>query len=273
MMNKTVAFPCLAAVVCMMAPAFAQDTHVSLTKESLACVQEMAAALNKATDSSGVAEAVKTVKAVRGKMVDLGKRQLELPGATLQEQAQLAAVVADVQKETVNFTQVLVRLKKDNLFTPELQQALLDLQTVQAELAEAAREKASHAEPFPKDAAGNTQESLLQQTVDEVKKLDAVLAAVKDAETGAAALAQVARYRAAFLDIAGKQAGLPPLTRNQQARLQALQMQLVEMMQPMTKHMTAAMVSPAASDELKEALKSLKDLPAEVQKVREKAAQ
>ena len=33
-MNKTVAFIGLGAAVCMTAPAFAQDTHLSLTKES-----------------------------------------------------------------------------------------------------------------------------------------------------------------------------------------------------------------------------------------------
>ena len=35
-MNKTVAFIGLGAAVCMTAPAFAQDTHLSLTKESVA---------------------------------------------------------------------------------------------------------------------------------------------------------------------------------------------------------------------------------------------
>ena len=44
-MNKTVAFIGLGAAVCMTAPAFAQDTHLSLTKESVASMHEITAAL------------------------------------------------------------------------------------------------------------------------------------------------------------------------------------------------------------------------------------
>lgn len=39
---------------------------------------------------------------------------------------------------------------------------------------------------------------------------------------------QIGRYRAAMLDVARKQAALPPLTRNQQAKLMGVQQQLVE---------------------------------------------
>ena len=77
-MNKTVSFIGLGAAVCMTAPAFAQDTHLSLTKQSVASMHEITAALDKVTDEPGAADAVKTVKKVREKLVDLGKRQLEL---------------------------------------------------------------------------------------------------------------------------------------------------------------------------------------------------
>lgn len=77
---------------------------------------------------------------------------------------------------------------------------------------------------------------------------------------------QIGRYRAAMLDVARKQAALPPLTRNQQAKLMGVQQQLVEMMQPIVKHVTAIMLSPDASRNLKEALNSLSELPKEVQK-------
>lgn len=69
-----------------------------------------------------------------------------------------------------------------------------------------------------------------------------------------------------MLDVARKQAALPPLTRNQQAKLMGVQQQLVEMMQPIVKHVTAIMLSPDASRNLKEALNSLSELPKEVQK-------
>lgn len=36
-MNNTVAFIGLGAAACITAPAFAQDTHTSLTKQSVAC--------------------------------------------------------------------------------------------------------------------------------------------------------------------------------------------------------------------------------------------
>ncbi|WP_354833995.1 hypothetical protein ABGM91_04445 [Akkermansia muciniphila] len=263
-MNKTVAFIGLGAAVCMTAPAFAQDTHLSLTKQSVASMHEITAALDKVTDEPGAADAVKTVKKVREKLVDLGKRQLELPGATPQEQAQISAQMTEVQKISGELVKSLARLKKEGLLTPDLQKALMDLQSVQTELAQA--------EPFPKDAEGNTHETLLAKTVDEVKKLDDSLSRVKDEETSKAAVNQIGHYRAALLDIAKKQAALPPLTRNQQAKLTGVQQQLVEMMQPIVKHVTAIMLSPDASKNLKEALNSLSELPKEVQKIREEAA-
>ena len=261
-MNKTVAFIGLGAAVCMTAPAFAQDTHLSLTKESVASMHEITAALDKVTDEPGAADAVKTVKKVREKLVDLGKRQLELPGATPQEQAQISAQMTEVQKISGELVKSLARLKKEGLLTPDLQKALMDLQSVQTELAQASRDKAAQAEPFPKDAEGNTHETLLAKTVDEVKNLDESLSRVKDEETSKAAVDQIGPYRAA----------LPPLTRNQQAKLTGVQQQLVEMMQPIVKHVTAIMLSPDASRNLKEALNSLSELPKEVQKIREEAA-
>lgn len=268
-MNKTVAFIGLSAAVCMTAPAFAQDTHLSLTKESVASMHEITAALDKVTDEPGAADAVKTVKKVREKLVDLGKRQLELPGATPQEQAQISAQMTEVQKISGELVKSLARLKKEGLLTPDLQKALMDLQSVQTELAQASQDKAAQAEPFPKDAEGNTHETLLAKTVDEVKNLDESLSRVKDEETSKAAVDQIGHYRAALLD---KQAALPPLTRNQQAKLTGVQQQLVEMMQPIVKHVTAIMLSPDASRNLKEALNSLSELPKEVQKIREEAA-
>lgn len=271
-MNNTVAFISLGVAACMAAPAFAQDTHVSLTRQSVACMQEITAALDKVTDKPGAAAAVQTVNKVRGKLVDLGKRQLELPGATPQEQAQMGAQMAEIQKVSGELVKSLSRLKKEGLLTPDLQKALMNLQSVQMELAQASRDKAARAEPFPKDAEGNTHETLLEQTVSEVKQLDAALTRVKDAETSQAAVDQVNHYRTALLDIAKKQAALPPLTRNQQAKLTGVQQQLVDMMQPIVKHVTGIMLSPDATDNLKEALKSLSELPGEVQKIREAAA-
>ena len=57
-MNNTVAFIGLGAAACITAPAFAQDTHTSLTKQSVACMQEITAAMNKVTDEPGAAAAV-----------------------------------------------------------------------------------------------------------------------------------------------------------------------------------------------------------------------
>ena len=144
----------------------------------------------------------KTVKKVHKKLLDLGKRQLELPGATLQEQAQVSAQMTEVQKISDELVKSLARLKKEGLFTPDLQKALTDLRSVQTELAQVSRDKAEQAEPFPEDAEGNTHETLLVKTVDEVKKLDDSLAKVRDEETSKAAVEQIGRYRAALLDVA-----------------------------------------------------------------------
>ena len=46
-MNKTVAFIGLGIIPCIIAPAFAEDTHLSLTKQSVACIHEITAALDK----------------------------------------------------------------------------------------------------------------------------------------------------------------------------------------------------------------------------------
>lgn len=270
-MNKTAAFIGLGAAVFMTAPSFAQDSHLSLTRQSVASMHEIAAALDKVTDEPGAAAAVETVKKVREKLLDLGKRQLELPGATLQEQAQVSAQMTEVQKISGKLVESLARLKKEGLLTPDLQKALADLRSVQTELAQASRDKAEHAEPFPKDAEGNTHETLLVKTVDEVRKLHDSLAKAKDEETSKAAVEQIGRYREALLDVAKKQAALPPLTRNQQAKLMGVQQQLVEMMQPIVKHVTAIMLSPDSSRSLKEAVNSLSELPKEVQKIREEA--
>ena len=264
-MNKIVASISLGTAVCITASAFAQDSHLSLTRQSVASMHEIAAALDKVTDEPGAAAAVETVKKVHKKLLDIGKRQLELPGATLQEQAQVSAQMTEAQKISGELIKSLSRLKKEGLLTPDLQKALADLQSVQKELAQASRDKAEQAEPFPEDAEGNTHETLLTKTVEEVKKLNGSLARVRDEETGKAAVEQIGRYRAAMLDVARKQAALPPLTRNQQAKL-------MEMMQPIVKHVTAIMLSPDASRNLKEALNSLSELPKEVQKIREEAA-
>lgn len=149
--------------------------------------------------------AVETVKKVHKKSLDIGKRQLELPGATLQEQAQVSAQITEAQKISGELIKSLSRLKKEGLLTPDLQKALADLQSVQKELAQASRDKAEQAEPFPEDAEGNTHETLLTKTVEEVKKLNDSLARVRDEETGKAAVEQIGRYRAAMLDVARKQ--------------------------------------------------------------------
>ena len=127
---------------------------------------------------------METVKKVHKKLLDIGKRQLELPGATLQEQAQVSAQITEAQKISGELIKSLSRLKKEGLLTPDLQKALADLQSVQKELAQASQDKAEQAEPFPEDAEGNTHETLLTKTVEEVKKLNDSLARVRDEETG-----------------------------------------------------------------------------------------
>lgn len=94
-------------------------------------MHEITAALDKVTDEPGAAAAVETVKKVHKKLLDLGKRQLELPGATLQEQAQVSAQMTEVQKISDELVKSLARLKKEGLFTPDLQKALTDLRSVQ----------------------------------------------------------------------------------------------------------------------------------------------
>lgn len=170
-MNKIVASISLGAAVCITASAFAQDSHLSLTRQSVASMHEIAAALDKVTDEPGAAAAVETVKKVHKKLLDIGKRQLELPGATLQEQAQVSAQMTEAQKISGELIKSLSRLKKEGLLTPNLQKALADLQSVQKELAQASRDKVEQAEPFPEDAEGNTHETLLTRTVEEVKSL------------------------------------------------------------------------------------------------------
>lgn len=63
-MNKTAAFIGLGAAVCITAPSFAQDSHLSLTRQSVASMHEITAALDKVTDEPGAAAAVETVKKV-----------------------------------------------------------------------------------------------------------------------------------------------------------------------------------------------------------------
>lgn len=61
-MNKIVASISLGTAVCITASAFAQDSHLSLTRQSVASMHEIAAALDKVTDEPGAAAAVETVK-------------------------------------------------------------------------------------------------------------------------------------------------------------------------------------------------------------------
>lgn len=119
-MNKTAAFIGLGAAVCITAPSFAQDSHLSLTRQSVASMHEITAALDKVTDEPGAAAAVETVKKCT-KTAGSWKRQLELPGATLQEQAQVSAQMTEVQKISDELVKSLARLKKEGLFTPDLQ--------------------------------------------------------------------------------------------------------------------------------------------------------
>ena len=115
-MNKIVASISLGTAVCITASAFAQDSHLSLTRQSVASMHEIAAALDKVTDEPGAAAAVETVKKVHKKLLDIGKRQLELPGATLQEQAQVSAQMTEAQKISGELIKSLSRLKKEGLF-------------------------------------------------------------------------------------------------------------------------------------------------------------
>lgn len=117
-------------------------------------MHEIAAALDKVTDEPGAAAAVETVKKVHKKLLDIGKRQLELPGATLQEQAQVSAQMTEAQKISGELIKSLSRLKKEGLLTPNLQKALADLQSVQKELAQASRDKVEQAEPVPGGCGG-----------------------------------------------------------------------------------------------------------------------
>ena len=48
-MNKIVASISLGTAVCITASAFAQDSHLSLTRQSVASMHEIAAALDKVT--------------------------------------------------------------------------------------------------------------------------------------------------------------------------------------------------------------------------------
>lgn len=52
------------------------------------------------------------------KLLDLGKRQLELPGATLQEQAQVSAQMTEVQKISDELVKSLARLKRKDCLRP-----------------------------------------------------------------------------------------------------------------------------------------------------------
>ena len=73
-MNKIVASISLGTAVCITASAFAQDSHLSLTRQSVASMHEIAAALDKVTDEPGAAAAVETVKKVHKKLLDIGKK-------------------------------------------------------------------------------------------------------------------------------------------------------------------------------------------------------
>ncbi|UQT46111.1 hypothetical protein M5E88_08215 [Akkermansia muciniphila] len=72
-MNRIVASISLGAAVCITASAFAQDSHLSLTRQSVASMHEIAAALDKVTDEPGAAAAVETVKKFIKSCWTLGK--------------------------------------------------------------------------------------------------------------------------------------------------------------------------------------------------------
>lgn len=256
-MNRVIAFFCLWIGVCLAAGSFAQDSHISLVKEYTACVRELVSVLGGVKKPSDADEAVKKIKAIKGKMLALDKRKLALPRMTVGEDAHASVVMDDFSKAVAEFKPALDRLVKNHLNVPALQQALVEFTAKTEPIREEVGHDAMRLEPFAKDADGNTLESLLQEIVNETGKLKAVLEGVKDAATDAAAVAQVYRYRAIFLDIVQKRAALPVPTESQLDKLRPMEAKLARLMNDMVKPMTAMMTSFGTSEELKTAVMAL----------------
>ncbi len=258
--------------ICMVAPAYAQDTHVAINEQSLQCFKNIVTELSMVNDEAGAQVAAGKIREQRAALLNLSIRQMELPPPTLKEQAAMTPFLQETQKQTVNLSEVIADLMRRKLLTKELRQAVNELQTLPQDLAKAIQEKARKAEPFAKDAQGNTHLSLLEANIAHTNQLAQVLSAVDSPAACAVATAEIDSYVAFILDLVKKQSALPPMTSNQQALLMQMGPQLTESAANLAKGLMKALTSPHATDELRRKTQELTQLVRQMQELRAKAA-
>ncbi len=271
-MNRTIALMALSAGICMVAPAYAQDTHESINRQSLQCFKNIVNELSLVKNEADAMVAAGRIREQRAALLNLSIRQMDLPPPTLKEQAEMTPFLQETQKQTANLGMVIVDLTKRNLMTAELQQAINELQTLSQDLAKASQEKALKAEPFPKDAQGNTYLSLMKDNIARTNQLAQVLSAMDSPAACADAIAEMDSYAAFMLDMVKKQNALPPLTSNQQAVLMQLGPQLAEAAKNLSTGVMKAMMSPHATQEFRLKVQELTRLVQQMQELRAKAA-
>ncbi len=271
-MNITKSLMVFGAGVCLVAPAYAQDTHASINKQSLQCFKNIVNELSHVTDEADALMAAGKIRQQRAILLDLSIKQMDLPPATLKEQAEMTPFLQETQQQTAKLSMVIADLMKRKLMTGELQRAIGELQTLPQDLAKAAQEKALKAEPFPQDAQGNTHLSMMRANIDRTNQLAQVLTNMDSPAACATAIDEMDSYAAFMLDMVNKQNALPPLTSNQQALLMQLSPRLTDAAKNLSTGVMKAMMSSHATDEFRQKMQELTRLVQQMQELRAKAA-
>ncbi len=243
MLNKNIALIAMGALAAMsveaqdaqtasapQAPAAApaQDTHLQLTRQVAECLTGIIDSLSKAKSAEDAAKSAQVIRDANKKLMDLGKRQMALPPITLEEQKELNEVFMQMDAAQRMLINQLNRLQSEKLLSQDILMALMEMQNMQDELDRANDKNIRNAAPLAKDAEGNTHETLLADIIEGMETLLYALQDVTDEQSGDRAVEAVETYRKQMIEIAKKQAALPPLDAAQQANLKTISKDAVE---------------------------------------------
>ncbi len=239
------------------AAAPAAETHIDFVRQSIDCMKSITDALGKVKAVPDTAMAAQVIRDVGVRLKALGKKQLTLPPITIEEQKQMNSLVQEIEDSQRKLAEELNRLQSANLLTQDILKALMALQAVEDEIEQSAAENVANAAPFPEDAEGNTQETLLADTIESMEILVDALKGAKGEKGEAKAIKAIDEYIKVSIDIVTKQRALPPITAAQDAKLIGIKKDAALIARTLGETGNALLKNPETSPALRNKLREL----------------
>ncbi len=230
------------------------ETHVDYTRRSIDCMKSITDALSKVKAEPEAAMAAQVIREAGVRLKELGKKQLTLPPITIEEQKQMNSLVQEIEDNQRKLAEELNRLQSSNLLTQDILRAIMELQAVEKEIEQSAAENVANAAPLPKDAEGNTQETLLADTIESMEILVDALKGAKGENGEAQAIKAIDEYRKVSIDIVTKQRALPPITPAQDAKMVGIKRDAATVARNLGEEAKALLKDPATGPALRNKL-------------------